>query len=135
MSAARNNLQDVLISKGAQMPIEVTTYLSATASSEETSALDYLLELNEGHHSPVWQWVLPPGEKLVPSAAEQVLFEGLAMLAEKVSGQKANTAAEINTGLAGWNIAVTADQASIALSLFDDLAAQGINLAIRLVRI
>ena len=83
------------------MPVEITTYLAATPKSGESLKVDYLLELDEGHDRPVWQWLQPTGRNLVPSQIDQILFEGLGLLAEKVSGNPAETAEQINAALAG----------------------------------
>lgn len=74
------------------MPVEITTYIAATPKSGESLTVDYLLELDEGHDRPVWQWLQPIGRNLAPSQIDQILFEGLGLLAEKVSGKPAETA-------------------------------------------
>lgn len=117
------------------MPVEITTYIAATPKSGESPTVDYLLELDEGHDRPVWQWLQPAGRKLVPSRVEQILFEGLGLLAEQISGKPAQSAEEINSALADWIVGVTATQESSVPKLFDSLAEQGIDLTINLVRV
>lgn len=117
------------------MPVEITTYIAATRKSGESLAVEYLLELDEGHDRPVWQWLKPTGRKLVPSRVEQILFQGIGLLAEKVSGKPANTAADINQALADWIVGITATKDSIAPKLLNSLEDQGIKLTINLVRV
>lgn len=117
------------------MPVEITTYLAATPKSGESLKVDYLLELDEGHDRPVWQWLQPTGRNLVPSQIDLILFEGLGLLAEKVSGNPAETAEQINAALADWIVGVTATSESIVPKLFDSLKTQGIDLTINLVRV
>lgn len=117
------------------MPVEITTYIAATPKAQESLTVDYLLELDEGHDRPVWQWLQPTGKNLVPSRIEQILFEGLGMLAEKVSGKPAETAEAINAALEDWIVGLTATDQSIAPKLFDSLPAQGIDLTINLVKV
>jgi hypothetical protein len=116
------------------MPVEVTTYITALSKSEGSASPHYLIELDEGHDRPVWQWLEPEGRNLVPSDVDHILFDGLRIMAQKVSGKPAQTAAEINAALADWIISVTAKGSSIAPKLFDSLTEQGIYLTINLVK-
>lgn len=116
------------------MPVEVTTYITALSKSENSASPHYLIELDEGHDRPVWQWLEPRGSNLVPSDVDHIIFDGLRILAEKVSGKPAQSAVDINAALADWIVCVTAKGSSIAPKLYDALADQGINLTINLVR-
>jgi hypothetical protein len=117
------------------MPTEITTYIAATPRAGDTLTVDYFLELDEGHDRPVWQWLQPAGQKLVPSSVDQILFEGIGMLAQQISGKPANTAAAINAALADWIVGITATSESIAPKLFAALKDQGLDITVNLVRV
>lgn len=97
------------------MAIDITAYLML----EKDSSADFIsgrnfthiLQLDEGHDRPVWEWVKfdskrLPKAGLVPNSPQSILLDGLGLLSAHLGGE-----VTVESGLPGFRVSVV---------LFDD---------------
>ena len=102
------------------MAIDVTAYvlLEKDTKDQFIGGRDVvsIIELDEGHDRPVWQVRKAPEKSalsntLVPSAPDNILFEGVEFLVECALGAEFTPRDLINSGLEGY---------AVHIVLFDD---------------
>lgn len=99
------------------MAIDITAYLMLEKDSSAEFIggrnITHILQLDEGHDRPVWQWVKfgskrLPKTSLVPNSPQSILVDGLHMLAEHLGSD-----VRVESGLQGFRVsAIVFDDSS-----------------------
>ena len=101
------------------MAINITAYvmLEKDSSAEFIGGrnVTHIIQLDEGHNRPVWQWVKfgskrLPKTGLVPNSPQTILVDGLHMLAEHLGSD-----VRVESGLPGFKVSAI---------IFDDSSAK-----------